>query len=57
MKSLKQTANSVMFNAVTEGITIIFIMSLADVGFTFKRNDSAEIINIEIIVSIIHELM
>ena len=46
-----------MFSAVIEGITIIFIMSLAEVGFTFNKNESAEIIKIDIIVNIIHELM
>ena len=55
--NLKLTANTVMFSAVIEGITIIFITSLTKVGLTFKRNESAEIIKTAIIVKIIHELM
>ena len=52
INALKQTAKTVMLSAVIDGITIIFITSLAEVGLTLRMNESAEIIKIEIIVRI-----
>ena len=57
IKSLKLIANMLKFSAVIEGITIIFSTSLTELGFTFKRNESAEIIKIAIKVNIRQELM
>lgn len=55
--ALKHIENIVMFSAVIEGITSIFITSLTEVGLIFSRNDEADIINIAIIVRITQELI
>ena len=47
--ALKHIENIVMFSAVIEGITSIFITSLTEVGLIFSRNDEADIIKIAII--------
>ena len=46
--ALKHIENIVMFSAVIEGITSIFITSLTEVGLIFSRNDEADIIKIAI---------
>lgn len=55
--ALKHIENIVMFSAVIEGITSIFITSLTEVGLIFSRNDEADIIKIAIIVRITQELI